>query len=289
MKNNLHFLFISLIISVFAQAQNPMPNPGFENWTDGNPDQWFTINIPGLFLTTTPASPGHSGSKAAKCEVLSMATGVVVPILQSHVDENMNGFPIDRAYSNLQLHYKFHPEGEDVFKVAVFMLSENGTAVGFKEVAIATAAENFTELNLPIEYNGMPGDPVRCLVSMVIAPGEFPDMETPGSYFIVDDVELNDGGSTPVEEEKPQLTDVRIFPNPCAATVNITLSVETGGHYSLGIFDLQGREVLLVLDEEMHGGVYDLQADLSNLPSGTYVCKVASSAASNSKLLTIKR
>lgn len=288
MKTHL-FTLVLLVLANISTAQNPVPNSSFENWTDGNPNQWFTINIPGLFEMTTPESPGHAGSKAAKCEVLSVATGVVVPVLQSHADENMDGFPVDQAYTNLRLHYKFHPEGGDLFKLAVFMFSENGTTVGFKEVAIAEAAENFTELNLSIDYNGLPGDPVRCLVSMVVAPGEFPDVETPGSYFIVDDVELNNGEETPTWEESPQFAEVRIFPNPCAATLNITLSAEVGGHYSVGIFDQQGREVQRVLDEELYNGVYDLQADLSYLPSGTYVCKVSSQAGFSSKQLIINR
>lgn len=281
------FTLVLLVLANISTAQNPVPNPSFENWTDGNPDQWFVINLPGIGVPVTEVSPGRSGGKALKSEVVEAFGNPLLTPVQSHADENLNGFPVEQNFTNLRLHYKFSPVGGDDLKVAVFMLDENGVYISGDEVIISEAAANFTELNIPIVYD-FPGAAKRCVVSMVIEDIGL-EGEDVGSYFIVDDVELNNGEETPTWEESPQIAEVRIFPNPCAATLNITLSAEVGGHYSVGIFDLQGREVQRVLDGEMHNGVYDLQADLSNLPSGTYVCKVSSQAAFSSKQLIINR
>ena len=58
-------LTLTLLCAALAWGQNPIPNAGFENWTNGNPDQWFTTNIsaPG---TITQSSDAHSGNWAAQ-------------------------------------------------------------------------------------------------------------------------------------------------------------------------------------------------------------------------------
>jgi hypothetical protein len=274
MKINLFTLVFFLFANILATAQNPVPNPGFENWTDGNPDHWFVINLPGIGVPVTEVTPGRTGGKALKSEVVEVFGNPLLSPLQSHTDENLNGFPVEQNYTNLRLYYQFSPMGSDDLKVAILMFDENAFPLSGDEVVISEAASNFTELNIPIVYD-FSGEAARCIISMVIEDVSL-EGEDIGSYFIVDDVELNNGGATPSREEVPNLADVRVFPNPCTATANITLTVEDGGHYLVGIFDLQGREVVRVLDEDMHNGIYELKADFHHLQAGNYVCKVAS-------------
>lgn len=40
----LPFFVAVLLFSPILNAQNPIPNPGFENWTNGEPNGWSTIN-----------------------------------------------------------------------------------------------------------------------------------------------------------------------------------------------------------------------------------------------------
>jgi Secretion system C-terminal sorting domain len=285
MKTILFTLAFFLFANLLATAQNPVPNPGFENWTGGNPNHWFIINLPGIGVPVTEVTPGRTGGKALKSEVVEVFGNPLLSPLQSHADENLNGFPVEQNYTNLRLYYQFNPMGGDDLKVAILVFDENGFPLSGDEVVISEAAANFTELNIPIVYD-FPGEAARCLVSMVIEDVSL-EGEDIGSYFIVDDVELNNGGATPTSEESPYLPNVRVYPNPCTATANITLTVEDGGHYSVGIFDLQGREVVRVLDEDMHGGIYELKADLHHLQGGTYIFKVASPAGISCEKLII--
>jgi hypothetical protein len=39
----IHVLVILFFCAGILQAQNPVPNPGFENWTAGDPDGWTDI------------------------------------------------------------------------------------------------------------------------------------------------------------------------------------------------------------------------------------------------------
>ena len=47
-----NILLAILCLTMTAVAQNPIPNPGFENWTEGQPDGWLTYNSPfATFIT----------------------------------------------------------------------------------------------------------------------------------------------------------------------------------------------------------------------------------------------
>ena len=58
----LYSLFAVVALSVAANAQtNLITNPGFENWTSGTPDGWYSNGI----TYTQSTSPVHSGTYAA--------------------------------------------------------------------------------------------------------------------------------------------------------------------------------------------------------------------------------
>jgi Secretion system C-terminal sorting domain len=274
MKNNLLFILVAWFFIASAQAQNPVPNPSFENWTDGNPDLWYVINIPSLAIPITEVSPGHTGNKALKSEVIDFLGNPLFSPVQSHVDEHLNGFPVSQNYSNLRLFYKFHPVGGDDLKIAVFMLDENGISIGFQEHIISEPAENFTEINIPIPYE-FSGEVERCLISMVIEDLGL-EGEDIGSYFIVDDVELNNG-ATPTQEELPNFEVSHVFPNPCSSSLNINIFMTETDHVTVGIYDMNGNKLMELMNGEMHDGNYTLQADMSGFPAGTYLCRLATS------------
>ena len=49
-------IFLIAILPISLLAQNPVPNPGFENWTAGDPVGWNTNNVLGVFTSVTQSS-----------------------------------------------------------------------------------------------------------------------------------------------------------------------------------------------------------------------------------------
>ncbi len=66
------------------------------------------------------------------------------------------------------------------------------------------------------------------------------------------------------------------YPNPFNPTTTIRFALPAQGQTRLGIFDLLGREVALLIEQEMAEGTHTFTLDASKLSSGTYFYKLQS-------------
>jgi len=60
-------------------------------------------------------------------------------------------------------------------------------------------------------------------------------------------------------------------------------------HVSLAVFDLLGREVAMLVDEEKPAGSYTTTWDASGLSSGIYICRLQAGAFVDAKKLLLMR
>ena len=77
------------------------------------------------------------------------------------------------------------------------------------------------------------------------------------------------------------------YPNPYNPTTTIRFSVGTYGHTSLRVFDLLGREVATLVNEEMTPGNYERVFSVKGLASGVYVFRLSSSGQIKTRRMTI--
>jgi hypothetical protein len=71
-------------------------------------------------------------------------------------------------------------------------------------------------------------------------------------------------------------SSVIVYPNPSEGIYNLQFTVYSLQRISLKIYDLQGREVAIVLDEVMPEGEHVVSFDTSRLPPGVYIYRMAS-------------
>lgn len=64
------------------------------------------------------------------------------------------------------------------------------------------------------------------------------------------------------------------YPNPFNPSTTIKYQVSKTSLITLIIFDLLGREVTFLVNEEKPAGEYDVQWNASNMPSGIYFCRL---------------
>lgn len=64
------------------------------------------------------------------------------------------------------------------------------------------------------------------------------------------------------------------YPNPFNPTTTIRFSIPRYSFVSLKVFDLLGREVVSLINEEMSPGIYSKKFDGSNLTSGIYYYRI---------------
>ncbi|HEX2869010.1 MAG TPA: T9SS type A sorting domain-containing protein [Ignavibacteriales bacterium] len=79
------------------------------------------------------------------------------------------------------------------------------------------------------------------------------------------------------------------YPNPFNPGTTITYSLPKQAFVELKIYDLLGREVTTLVNQEQKADEYKVQFDGSNLPSGMYIYSIqAGEFRASKKLLLIK-
>jgi hypothetical protein len=88
-------------------------------------------------------------------------------------------------------------------------------------------------------------------------------------------VEILIDPSVGVEEVGSWQLAVRSYPNPTQGIVDLQFTVFNLQKITLKIYDVQGREVVMVLDEKLSAGEYTVKWDASGMPAGIYFYRLA--------------
>ncbi len=77
------------------------------------------------------------------------------------------------------------------------------------------------------------------------------------------------------------------YPNPFNPSTNLEFEISESGIVSLKIYDMLGKEVLTLVNEELNPGTYKYTLDASGLSSGIYYYKLEANEFSDTKRMTI--
>ena len=78
--------------------------------------------------------------------------------------------------------------------------------------------------------------------------------------------------STNLPEHK--FSNLELFPNPTSEQIEIMFNVPDVEYVKLEIYDLRGRLIDVILDENFQSGANSIKLDISDLTLGTYVIKI---------------
>jgi hypothetical protein len=76
------------------------------------------------------------------------------------------------------------------------------------------------------------------------------------------------------------------YPNPFNPTTTIPFTIAKAGHVRLAVFDALGREVALVVDEDLAPGTYSAPFNAAALASGVYFYRLTSALGSEAPLVS---
>ena len=119
-----------------------------------------------------------------------------------------------------------------------------------------------------------------------------PDFMSEGDGWVRDEDVLPASTSVGITPESPGHAAVRLgpnYPNPFATTTQIPLSLQSPGPVSLRIYDVLGREVALVLDQNELSGQHTVRFDAAHLPNGMYIIVLQADGKSHHRFMTVLR
>lgn len=258
------FIF-SFLLPIIVFSQNPVPNPGFEFWTQGEPDEWHTNNSLPTQITIQSTIDANAGNYAAEASVIDL-TGTIIPPFLSAEGANGTGFPVSVDYTTLQCWYKVNLVGGDEFIVSVVMYDDSSNAIGSADVAITASASTFTQLSLPINYP-VSTNVASCIIQFIAADSTGIVTAHLGTSFIIDDVELT--GINSSGQEKRDIF-LNVYPVPASDYIFVDTDFLQDGPAVITILDCMGK---MVVQEEVQVSKmnYDkLRINFPGMSAGLY-------------------
>ncbi|MCZ7554853.1 MAG: T9SS type A sorting domain-containing protein [Bacteroidia bacterium] len=79
------------------------------------------------------------------------------------------------------------------------------------------------------------------------------------------------------------------YPNPFNPSTTINYVVPEAGRVTLAIFDMMGREIAMLVNEEQESGRYSVSFDASHLPSGNYISRLSMGDQSVIRTMTLSK
>jgi len=94
-------------------------------------------------------------------------------------------------------------------------------------------------------------------------------------YEIPITLEVNDAVSIAENQEDPVQTKLaQNYPNPFNPTTMIDYTLANSGQVTLSVYDMIGRRVATLVNEQVTAGAHQVQFDASSLSSGVYIYRL---------------
>jgi hypothetical protein len=276
-------LSVLVVMGIAASASAQIPNPSFENWTNGFPDGWYTTNIPGFVTPVTAVQPGAAGNFALQGEVVTFAgLGSFPPFVQAI-------FPVAERPAALTGSYMFSPVGGDSLFIDVAFYSQSLlSSYGFGALVPPPTGSSFQAFSVPIQYFDQTSIPDTCLIQITIY-GE--DTVHVGSRMVIDNLAFS-GTATAVGEEREVPGAFALeqnYPNPFNPATNIRYTLTAAGRATLTVSNLLGETVATVVDADQPAGTYEVRFDAAAIPSGLYFYTLRSGVFTETRRMMLLR
>lgn len=273
MRKNL-LLLLTLAGSLFAQAQQQLPNPSFEDWTTNGflpyeePDTWFGTST--ICIVGTPTNPNgpttcsasniktndaYAGSHAAKLVNLSnpedgsISEGQLIysPASEGYVD-------FTSKPKSLTGYYKFNKTGTDVISISVTIIGQTSSdLLAYGTLDLTASKTVYTLFTVPLTY-----------ISSTITPKDiylmisFNDDASIHSDFTVDNLAFT-YTTTPTVTATSASAGIKFFPNPGKDLISFDKTVK-----NISIQSANGSTVLTQAGDST-------ELNISLLDKGMYI------------------
>jgi hypothetical protein len=252
---------------------------GFENttfvpagWNSSNPDGGTT------WARSTAASKSGSASAYMDNYNYSSGTGQTDDMVTNGFDLTTDPAPVLTFQVAYTYYNQTSPPQLSTDTLQVLVSNDCGTTwtsiykKGGAQLATATptpnAATNFTPTAGQWRSEQVVLTPYKSYKNAMF---NFRNISGYGDDLYVDDINI--GSSTGITEQ--QLKDaLNVYPNPTSGQISVKLDLPTAGHILIRVYDVLGRTLTSVEEQNSFGGVYPV--DLRANKNGVYFVEVIS-------------
>jgi hypothetical protein len=89
--------------------------------------------------------------------------------------------------------------------------------------------------------------------------------------------------------DEPRSFIVGSYPNPSSPMTQIRYRVADPGEVRLAVYDLQGREIGVLVDGRKGPGLYEIPFDTHGIASGVYFCRLSVGSSLDLMKIVVER
>jgi PKD repeat protein len=240
----------------------------------GNPDAWKWSYSDG-WSSTKPNpvySVGEAGYYTVRLNVKNSTTGC---------SDDAFGLINLASEAGLKAGFGFTIDSSDL-KAESYPVDFVGVSLGDAgkmQWSFGDGTLDSTTIN-PTHVYSNPGTYEVCLTITNTATGEVD--------ITCDSITVN-AAPTSVIELNPDRVNLMAYPNPFSETCRIVIGLEDNSRAKLTLYDLMGRKVSLLLDEELPAGDFNMEWNGSNMVAGNYYLILETERGIARQMLSILR
>jgi hypothetical protein len=284
-----HLLVLFFILSIVSLTKAQIPGADFESWTGGNPNGWYTSNIPSFITNVTQSSEFHSGSWAAKLVVGSFIGQYPATLWSGSTQTGIGGFPVSQRYGSLRGYYKLTSSEKKVLEIVIYF-DKASTTIGVGAILLSGNVPNYTEFIVPVDYidpTEIP-DTAKIFISYI----DTAEVWTVGGGAFIDDLSLS--GFVDVKEiastQVPASYElIQNYPNPFNPSTKIEYTIPEESYVELKVYNLIGEEIATLVSQYQKTGVYRADFNAAGMQSGIYIARLNAGGFTRSiKMILLK-
>lgn len=290
MKKGILLTIALATASLFASAQQLIPDGGFDNWSGNNIGNWAfvtgahgSVTATGLQVNGSTITPHH---------------GADALILQNNTQISTCGivFPFTQRPTTLQGAFMYL-QAATTERFIVSVVFTKWDAVNNKRDTILRGSKTINaqqvypwalaQWDLTNDYL-LPGTPDSAVVVLSASIATSPPTATANTFLLVDALNFNNitvGAPVVVTP----ILKVDNYPNPATTSTTITYGLSVASQVDITVTDITGKTVATVFSGEQSQGLQEVEFDVSSLKPGIYFYTVkAGNAVETKKMIVTK-